>query len=315
MENEPLVSVCCVTYNHAKYIRQALDSVLMQETDFPFEVLVHDDASTDGTADIVREYEQNYPGKVRAICQTVNQYSKDPRVLKNFVYPKAQGRYIALLECDDYWTDPQKLQRQVSYMERHSDCSGTFHTSNWVCGERIIGNDRHFDNECDVTPQQVILGGGEYCATGSLCFRAKYALDYPRFRQMDEIGDYSLEILLPLRGAFHYFPEIMCCYRYEREGSWTSDVKAHIDRRCHYIQIGIEWLKELDRETKHRYATEIYYKIGRENCVLYKNRKISFSELRSVLPHMKWGRLKLSMMRKCYERWLRAGILSLIGKA
>lgn len=309
MEEKPLVSVCCVTYNHVNYIRQALDSVLSQETEFPFEVIVHDDASTDGTAEIVKEYAKKYPQQVRTVLQRQNQYSTDPRVLKHFVYPLVRGKYVAVLECDDYWTDKHKLQKQVSYMERHPECSGTFHSSNWICDEKVMGNDRHFEKECDITPEQVILGGGEYCATGSLCFRAEYALDYPKFRQMDEIGDYSLEILLPLRGQFHYFPDIMCCYRYEREGSWTSDIKAHVERRCHYIQIGIDWLKELDRETGHRYATEIYYKIGRENCVLYRYGKIPFSELRSVLPHMKWGRLKISMIRKCYERYLKACIL------
>lgn len=309
---EPLLSVCCLTYNHKKYIRQALDGILMQKTSFPFEVLVHDDASTDGTTDIVREYEKKYPDIVKPIYQKENQYSRDPRVLKHFVYPKARGKYIALLECDDYWSDRRKLQTQVDYMEHHPECSGTFHASNWLCDDKVVWNDRHFDAECDITPEQVILGGGEYCATGSLCFRAEYAMDFPHFREMDEIGDYSLEILLPLRGKFHYFPDIMCCYRYEREGSWTKAVRKNIEKRCRATAITIQWLKELDKETDGRYSTEIWYKIGRENCVLYKHNKISYSELKEVLNHMQMGKLKLKMMKKCYERYVKALLIGRI---
>lgn len=306
---DPMVSVCCLTYNHKKYIRQALEGVLMQKTSFPFEILVHDDASTDGTTEIVKEYEAKYPNIIKPIYQQKNQYSKDPRVLKHFVYPKARGKYIALLECDDYWSDSTKLQKQIDYMEQHPECSGTFHAANWLCGEDIVRNDRHFNFECDVTPQQVILGGGEYCATGSLCFRAAYAMDFPRFRELDEIGDYSLEILLPLRGKFHYFPDIMCCYRFEREGSWTKNMKESIEKRCRSIEVTVRWLKELDIDTDEKYATEIWYKIGKENCVLYKNKKIPFTELKAVLGHMQMGKLKLKMLKKCYERYAKAILL------
>lgn len=308
----PLVSVCCLTYNHKKYIRQALDGILAQKTSFPFEILVHDDASTDGTTEIVKEYEEKYPNIIKGIYQCENQYSKDPRVLKHFVYPRVRGKYVALLECDDFWTDEQKLQKQVNYMEQHPECSGTFHAANWLCGEKFVRNDKHFNFECDVKPEQVILGGGEYCATGALCFRTKYALDFPHFRELDEIGDYSLEILLPLRGKFHYFPDIMCCYRFEREGSWTKDMRESIEKRCKSIAVTVRWLKELDVDTNRQYSTEIWYKIGKENCVLYKNGKISFAELKEVLDHMQMGKLKLKMMKKCYERCIKAILLGRI---
>ncbi len=306
---QPLVSVCCLAYNHETYIEQALNGVLAQKTEFPFEIIIHDDASTDKTADIIRKYAEKYPFIIKPIYQSENQYSKDSRVLKHFLFPKAQGKYIALLECDDYWTDPNKLQKQVSYMEAHSECSGTFHAANWLVDEKIVRNDRHFDHECDVTPQQVILGGGEYCATASLCFRAQYAMDYPEFRQMDEICDYSLQILLSLRGRMHYFPEIMSCYRFERSGSWSSSMKEDREKRYHALRQTVQWLKQLDRDTNHQYETEIYYKIGKELCVLYKNKQINFGELQEVLSHMKFSRLKIKMQKKCYERYLRRCLL------
>lgn len=123
----PLVSVCTLAYNHAPYIRECLDGILMQKTDFAFELLIHDDASTDGTADIIREYEAKYPDIIKPIYQTENQYSKGVKISATIQFPKAKGKYIALCEGDDYWTDPLKLQKQVDFMEANEEYSLCFH--------------------------------------------------------------------------------------------------------------------------------------------------------------------------------------------
>lgn len=115
----PLASICCITYNHASYIQEAIDSFLMQETNFPFEILVHDDASTDGTTKIVLDYAQKYPEIIKPIIQTENQYTKGGLINPRFVFPKTRGKYIALCEGDDYWTDNKKLQKQVAFLERN----------------------------------------------------------------------------------------------------------------------------------------------------------------------------------------------------
>lgn len=117
---EPLVSICCITYNHEKYIKDAIEGFLMQETDFPFEIIIHDDASTDKTAEIIREYEKKYPELIKPIYQTENQYSKGVRV-SLLTYKKAKGKYIAFCEGDDYWTDPLKLQKQVTFLDKNPD--------------------------------------------------------------------------------------------------------------------------------------------------------------------------------------------------
>lgn len=116
---EPLVSIDCLTYNHEAYIRDALEGFLMQKTDFPFEILIHDDASTDQTANIIREYEKKYPGIIKPIYQKENQYSKEVNITTDFQYSRAKGKYIAICEGDDYWTDPYKLQKQVDFLETH----------------------------------------------------------------------------------------------------------------------------------------------------------------------------------------------------
>lgn len=118
-----LVSICCITYNHERFIRQCLDGFLMQKTGFEFEILIHDDASTDGTAHIIREYEQKYPDIIKPIYQNENQYSKGIPISITYNFPRAKGKYIALCEGDDYWTDPCKLQKQVDFLEHNPEYS------------------------------------------------------------------------------------------------------------------------------------------------------------------------------------------------
>ena len=126
--SESVVSICCITFNHEAYITQALDSFLMQETDFPFEILVHDDASTDNTALIIKEYEKKYPKIIKPIYQKENQHSKGVDVFQ-FNAQRAKGKYIAICEGDDFWTDPKKLQTQVEFLESHLDYSMCFHAA------------------------------------------------------------------------------------------------------------------------------------------------------------------------------------------
>ena len=118
----PLVSVCCITYNHEPYITHTIEGLLMQKTNFPLEILIHDDASTDNTQQVVRQYVEKYPELIVPIFQKENQYSKNNgNILNSFVFPKARGKYFAICEGDDYWTDPYKLQKQVDFMEVNPD--------------------------------------------------------------------------------------------------------------------------------------------------------------------------------------------------
>src|SRR5699024_3016962 len=130
---KPLVSIICTAYNHEKYIDKCIEGFIMQKTNFEFEVLINEDASTDHTADLIREYEKKHPDIIRPIYQTENQYTKRVGLWKTILFPKARGKYIAMCEGDDYWTDPFKLQKQVDFLEVHEDyilvCGG-FQASN-----------------------------------------------------------------------------------------------------------------------------------------------------------------------------------------
>lgn len=121
MHQKPLVSILCVTYNQKDYIVQTIEGFLMQKVDFPIEIIIHDDASTDGTTEILREYVQKYPDLIKPIFQEKNQYSQKVNIWNTFIYPKAQGKYYAECEGDDYWTDPNKLQRQIDFLESNPE--------------------------------------------------------------------------------------------------------------------------------------------------------------------------------------------------
>ena len=129
MSGDPLVSIHCRVYNHEPFLRQCLDGFVMQQTTFPFEAIVHDDASTDGSAAIIQEYAERYPDIIKPIYETENQYCKGDdtitRIMDAATHPSS--KYVAMCEGDDYWTDPQKLQIQVSFLEEHSDYSLAVH--------------------------------------------------------------------------------------------------------------------------------------------------------------------------------------------
>lgn len=129
---DPTVSISCLVYNHSRFVRKCLDGFVMQKTDFPFEAIVHDDASTDGSAEIIREYAEKYPEIIRPIYEQENVFSKDPSACSKEINKRIRGKYVAICEGDDYWTDPHKLQRQVDYMEAHPNCSLCFHRAR-VC--------------------------------------------------------------------------------------------------------------------------------------------------------------------------------------
>ncbi len=143
MDNQDIkVTVRCITYNQKDYIRQCLDGFVMQRTNFRFEAIVHDDASTDGTDEIVREYAEKYPDIVKPIFETENQYSKHDGSLGRIMNAHTRGQYVAFCEGDDYWTDPLKLQKQADFLDANPQCSLTYHACKNVfstpCKDNIL---------------------------------------------------------------------------------------------------------------------------------------------------------------------------------
>ena len=225
--NECLVSVLVTTYNHERYIRQCLDSMLAQKTDFPFEIIVRDDCSTDGTGDIIREYAEKYPGKVIPFILAFNHFS---RGLTNDSFAKmfamARGKYIAICEGDDFWTDPEKLQVQADWLEAHPDCSLCVTASHYADADGNILPKKVFRTDTvsrELTMEEVI--NGWTAATNTVVYR-KACLEKDviiPFLGTCVNEDYARMVYLALQGGVYYMDRMTGAYRIGNPGSFSDD--------------------------------------------------------------------------------------------
>jgi len=214
------VSVLVMTYNHARFIAQALDSALAQETEFPFEIIVSEDYSTDGTRELVKDYQQRFPEKIRLILSERN-------VASNAVVARgidaARGEYIALLDGDDYWTSSNKLQKQVDFLEHHPECAICFHNAT-VVHENGSQEPRLWtppDHREITTLEELWMGN--YIATCSTMFRKGLFGEFPAwYDSFFPITDWPLHILNAEHGKIGYLNEVMGVYRYHAEGYYSQ---------------------------------------------------------------------------------------------
>lgn len=255
-----LVSISCISFNHAKYIRQALDSFLNQKTDFKYEILIHDDASKDETADIIREYQLKYPDIILPILQTENQYSQGKHNISGiFNFPRARGKYIAMCEGDDFWCDENKLQKQVDYMEQHPNCSMCCHSAKIVQMDdsfRTVNEIHTYRETRALEPSEVIAKKINF-PTASLMFRREYAVKLPDWYFECPVGDIPLHLVMQMHGYVYYMDEIMSAYRTGDINSWSNNMDG--DRK-HWINHRFSMKKlfeAFDKDSFGRYSEEV----------------------------------------------------------
>lgn len=210
---KPIISIICDVYNHANFLRQCLDGFMMQQTSFPFEVLIHDDASTDGSQQIIREYETKYPAIIKPIYQVENKYSKGISIWNTYQFPRIQGEYIAICEGDDYWNDPLKLEKQISFLETHRD-----YTISYTKASVFNNSLQQFENYIlgkAKSSYYALLQSNEIPAL-SVCLRSdivkEYANNILKYHHWI-IGDYPLWLYAASKGKIHFLDEICCVYR------------------------------------------------------------------------------------------------------
>lgn len=226
MENEIKVSVVCTVFNHGAYLRDALEGFVMQQTTFPFEVLIHDDASTDNSPEIIREYEAKYPDIIKPIYQTENQFSQNVPFQKLFIYPRIQGKYVAMCEGDDYWTDPLKLQKQYDFMEANPDYTLCACSVAWL--DMNTGNvikRCRTDADRDVSLEEIILETkGRVFQFATVFAKREIVLDRPAYLYGFGVGDAPLAINAALNGKVRMLADEMAVYRNHAAGSWTARI-------------------------------------------------------------------------------------------
>lgn len=250
--NEVKVSVRCRVYNHEPYLRQCLDGFIMQKTNFRFEAIVHDDASTDDSASIIREYAEKYPDLIKPIYETENQYSKHDGSLRRIMDENTRGKYVAVCEGDDYWTDENKLQRQYDFMEDHPNHSLCFHAHINEYSDGSLKEERRYHEDIENCPMKdMILKDGGFMATNSMFFRTELVIDRPKWTTLSVAGDISLMLLLATKGKVGYINSVMSSYRVRRPGSWTLKSSQSPAFRKEVFRRSIAFFDAFDEVTQH----------------------------------------------------------------
>lgn len=239
MDNEIKVSVFCLTYNQEQYIRETLEGFVNQKTNFKFEVLVHDDASTDSTADIIREYEAKYPDIIKPVYQSENKYSQGIHISNQILLPMSKGKYIAFCEGDDYWCDPYKLQKQYDAMESNSDISLCVHNVQSITEDGQLDSRMYPDKEIykindglfdEKTTMDALFVTGAYPFHTSSYFirRDVYALCDPLLTYLN--GDMAMLWVSAVNGSYYYIDDVMSHRRLMSKGSWSEAYRYSVDK-------------------------------------------------------------------------------------
>ncbi len=259
-ERGDLVSVCMLSYNHEPYLRDALNSVLNQKTDFGFEILVHDDASQDASPSIIKEYAARYPRIVKPILQSVNQHSQRIYPSVHFNYPRANLAFVTICEGDDHWISESKLQLQVDGLIAHPEINLSFHTAIRAdyhepdCPKQIFGDYETKDTIVSFTDVMHRVRGMIPTASCMIRQSAKIRfLEFLKPRPYLTVGDLYLQFFGSSPGGALYFAQPMSLYRYRTEHSWTR--KTHLDRHfkaTHEMAMLRSYI-ELDRLTENAY--------------------------------------------------------------
>ncbi|GAB2800188.1 hypothetical protein GCM10027275_52770 [Rhabdobacter roseus] len=253
------LSVCVPTYNHERYIGQMLDGALSQQTTFPFEIVIGDDGSTDQAPQIIREYADRFPDRIRAYLHAENLGPQTPREFAGrnnvlFLLKACQGEYVALCEGDDYWTDPLKLQKQVDFLDKNPDYAICHHNVRVTYED---GSPEHLFNPADQKGTSTIedlLQDRWFMATASLVYRNFFRTDdFADWHHQAAAGDWALVIQLAARGPIKYLPDVMGVYRKHRGG--LSNV--HAPTNGYFLQNRKEMFENVNRWLDHRYESTV----------------------------------------------------------
>lgn len=296
----PIVTVCILTYAHKEFIEQAINGALIQKINFPYEILIGDDCSTDGTNEIIRKYQNQYPDKIRLLVSDRNLWQPLPNIATGLMgialLQACRGKYIALCEGDDYWTDPLKLQKQVDFLEANPDFAICFHNV------AIINEDypeRNRLNNDDLTPEistlDNLLEGNNYIATCSAVIKTNLIQNLPDWFTSLPFGDYGLYLIAARHGKIKYINNVMSVYRIHPGGIHGNFTNSYAGLTKAYQQHYQFWriINQSGMFSSSMLKTAILISI--ENVIEYAARSnqisIYFKYNYLLLFHGGWGTL------------------------
>lgn len=217
------VQVVVMTYNHAAYIKEALDSILRQETQYPYKILVHDDASTDGTREIIEEYQSKHPHLFHCILQDENQFQMGNLIIDAVIWPHLSAEYIAYLDGDDIWSDKNKLQTQIEYLDKHAGCA--------ICQTRSVMFDSATGKDINKFPSKsksrkrmswIDLVKGNFILSSAAMHRLSALPELPSGFADLSFGDYPKYALVAQKGWIGLIDQEMARYRIHSSNMWFS---------------------------------------------------------------------------------------------
>lgn len=264
----PLVSICCPTYNQEHILPDAIESFLMQKTNFNFEILIHDDASSDNTVSVIKEYKAKYPALINTIIQTENQHSKGIKLLTTILFPRARGKYIAICDGDDFWTDPNKLQRQVDFLESHEDYGLVYSKVRIYDTKKSKLEDKTLGSSTTDFDTLLINNG---IPTSTVLFRRSLILDYKRVidpKPEWKLGDKPIWLFISSQSKIMFFNEVTTTYRKNCESvSKSMDAGKNLEFIRSSLEISLFYLEKFNG--KKQLVSKVYNSFYKRSFYYY----------------------------------------------
>lgn len=307
-KEKPTISIACTTFNQEEYIEDCLRGFLLQECDVRYEIVIHDDASTDNTVKIIREYKKRYPRLIRLIEQSENQFSKNVQLPFHNVLKECQGEYTALCEGDDFWIDSKKLKHQHQCALKNPEVNLFFHAAFQMTDGQIDKKiNSYFRNETLVDTSWVIRGGGGVMPTASIFTKTSLLKRLPEWFNQAPVGDYYVQCLMAENGAI-FLPRCYSVYRFASSTSVSQKTnKLNNQKLVMTIDKEIASLESLDRELNFEFSRDINFWKSRivfsKAIILLRNRNYELY-IKYLIKSVKIYKYNGSLQRILYNvRW------------
>ena len=253
MNNDPKVSVFCLVYNHEKYLKRCLEGFVNQKADFKYEIIIHDDCSSDGSQAIILDYVKKYPGLFIPILQKENQYAKGISILREHILPKIKAEYVAMCEGDDYWCDDYKLQKQYDYMKAHPECALCTHNTviHDLSGKRPDKKFNAWTLTHELSEDEIFFGWNVHTSS---YFIKKECLDEPEWEKKYWSRDYIKLVMAKANGTVVCLPDVMSVYNYGNlDGATMKNINSNLDDLIKKEAARIDFLMEYNEYTGYKF--------------------------------------------------------------